>query len=182
MCEGLREETWPFSLGLLLLSKVNQSTECKAAWIQYRKNISCLPKDPLKSIQRRLCFQTGLCQVNRQTAVGRLVLGKHLWECFSFYVAWLPIILADHHLPLSKIYCYNFLTLIECQQHYRDQILNRLSTFMIKWIKIFCLDFSWVPTSAAESRGDWCSRRKSKGRKLMKSAHPLFTLIYDLHT
>lgn len=31
-------------------------------------------------------------------------------------------------------------------------------------------------------RGDGCIRTKRKGRKLMNSAKPFFTLIYNLHT
>lgn len=136
MCADLREETWPFSFQLLLLNKVNQiaqnsrQPEFNVEEKEKKKN-PLFTKRTFEKLTRTLMFSNPAVTGKQATAVGtqRLMLGKHLGECCIFYIAWLPIILADHHLPLSKIHCYNFLTLIECQRH---QLLNRLSTFMIK--------------------------------------------------
>ena len=62
MCADLREETWPFSFQLLLLNKVNQiaqnSRQPEFNVEEKGGKIPCLPKEPLKNLQGRLCFQT----------------------------------------------------------------------------------------------------------------------------
>lgn len=50
---------------------------------------------------------------------------------------------------------------------------------MIKWMKIFCLDISWVPTSTDKRKDWWCIGRKSKERKFMNSANPLFMYLWS---
>ena len=182
MCRSSgRNLAFLFSASIAEQSKSN-STEFKAAWIQCRREGGKNPlftKRTFEKLTRTLVFSNPAVTGKQATAVGtqRLMLGKHLGEGCIFYIAWLPNILADHHLPLSKIHCYNFLTLIECQRH---QLLNRLSTFMIKWMKIVHLDISWVPTSTDKRRDDWwCIGRKSKERKFMISANPLFTYLWS---
>lgn len=66
MCAGLREETWPLSFQLLLLNKVNQiaknsrQPKFNVEEKKKKKKNPCFPKEPLKNLQGRLCFQTQL--------------------------------------------------------------------------------------------------------------------------
>ena len=119
MCAGLREETWPFSFQLLLLNKVNQIAKNSRqpkfnVEEKKKKKKSLFTKRAFEKLTRTLVFSNPAVTGKQATAVGtqRLVLGKHLWECCIFYIAWLPVILAAHRLLLSKIHCCNFLRLI----------------------------------------------------------------------
>lgn len=102
----MRSEIWPFSIWLLRLNTANQIAEySRQPEFDVDKKNPCLPKDLLKSIQGRLHLQTWLRQVSRQAAVEckGLCWVNICEDGFGFYIAWMPVILADPHCQRNTV-------------------------------------------------------------------------------
>lgn len=137
--KGFQRETGPFPGRLVPLKQVHsiaQNSKQPEFYVEKKKETKPYPlftEGAFGKPTRMLAFaRPAATGGRRRRRDAQACAGRHADRRFGVSAAGLPAIPAGRpSSPLSKKYGWNFLTVTECQQHYREPVRNRLSTFRI---------------------------------------------------